>query len=319
MDKHRWTAEDAILALDLFWRVMKKASQNSDSAESTHDGLFFLSTAAANSYDVESTLLVSDSASDSHAAKSAATAMRAEKEKISLWVGCSVLGVEKKLAEYQWLHAQVQAISRGASIREMIDMRAENPMRISSIARQCWEEFGSGLWFDMNQLRSAARRIIKQRDVPKKVSRYEARCAAMRVLYAAQMRNLLARDAWQQLREDENSARMRAVLDDNLLSGIVGAFDDGSGELLNQISAAAGRKVENISAVELATICAAMAEFCARPKTSRRLIINEAVEIAKQFGADGGHKIVNGVLDAALSDKPDKAHKPHKPNKRERE
>jgi N utilization substance protein B len=38
-------------------------------------------------------------------------------------------------------------------------------------------------------------------------------------------------------------------------------------------------------------------ELMAMPETPYRVIINESIELAKTFGAEGGHAYVNGVLD----------------------
>lgn len=35
-------------------------------------------------------------------------------------------------------------------------------------------------------------------------------------------------------------------------------------------------------------------------KAPERVVINEAIELAKQFGGEGGHKYVNGVLDKLI-------------------
>jgi N utilization substance protein B len=38
-------------------------------------------------------------------------------------------------------------------------------------------------------------------------------------------------------------------------------------------------------------------ELAHNPEVPYRVVINEAVELAKLFGAEHGHKYVNGVLD----------------------
>ena len=38
-------------------------------------------------------------------------------------------------------------------------------------------------------------------------------------------------------------------------------------------------------------------ELAHRPETPYRVIINEAIELAKGYGGTDGHKFVNGVLD----------------------
>ncbi len=49
--------------------------------------------------------------------------------------------------------------------------------------------------------------------------------------------------------------------------------------------------------VEHAILLVGVAEMRDRPELSVSIIINEAVELAKAFGADNGHRFVNGVLD----------------------
>ena len=48
------------------------------------------------------------------------------------------------------------------------------------------------------------------------------------------------------------------------------------------------------------------------PENPYRVIINEAVELTKQFGADKGYRLVNGVLDkVALDVRPDEVAAQH--------
>lgn len=49
--------------------------------------------------------------------------------------------------------------------------------------------------------------------------------------------------------------------------------------------------------VEHAILLVGVAEMRERPELSVSIIINEAVELAKSFGSDNGHRFVNGVLD----------------------
>ena len=58
-----------------------------------------------------------------------------------------------------------------------------------------------------------------------------------------------------------------------------------------------GRTVNEIDPVELAVLRLAIYELTKRPDVPYRVIINEALELAKQFGSIEGHKFVNGILD----------------------
>ena len=57
------------------------------------------------------------------------------------------------------------------------------------------------------------------------------------------------------------------------------------------------RPVEKIDPVERAILRIAVYELINRLDTPYKVIINEGVNLAKCFGADGSHKYVNGVLD----------------------
>jgi N utilization substance protein B len=52
-----------------------------------------------------------------------------------------------------------------------------------------------------------------------------------------------------------------------------------------------------LSPVEHAAILIGAWEFSHAPETPYRVVINEAVEIAKSFGGTDGYRYVNGVLD----------------------
>jgi N utilization substance protein B len=52
-----------------------------------------------------------------------------------------------------------------------------------------------------------------------------------------------------------------------------------------------------LSPVEHAILLIGAYELVHRPEIPRRVVINEAIEIAKSFGGTDGHKYVNGVLD----------------------
>ena len=57
------------------------------------------------------------------------------------------------------------------------------------------------------------------------------------------------------------------------------------------------RDVEDVSPVEKAIVRLASFELTYRKDVPYKVAINEAIELAKAFGADDSHKFVNGVLD----------------------
>ena len=59
------------------------------------------------------------------------------------------------------------------------------------------------------------------------------------------------------------------------------------------------RTVEEVDAIERAVLRLAAYELLHRPDVPYRVVLNEAIEIAKRFGSEHGHTYVNGVLDKA--------------------
>jgi N utilization substance protein B len=57
------------------------------------------------------------------------------------------------------------------------------------------------------------------------------------------------------------------------------------------------RPIGQLSPVEHALLLMAASELVSQPEIPYRVIINEAVELAKVYGGTDGHKYVNGVLD----------------------
>ncbi len=61
-----------------------------------------------------------------------------------------------------------------------------------------------------------------------------------------------------------------------------------------------GRLPEEIDPVEKAILRTAAFELVHRLDVPYKVVINEAIELAKEFGAADSHKFVNGVLDKAV-------------------
>lgn len=61
-------------------------------------------------------------------------------------------------------------------------------------------------------------------------------------------------------------------------------------------------RLERMARVDRNILRLATYELASMPSIPRRVTINEAVELAKRFGADGSAGFVNGVLDKIASD-----------------
>jgi N utilization substance protein B len=62
------------------------------------------------------------------------------------------------------------------------------------------------------------------------------------------------------------------------------------------------REMKSLDPVELSLLRMGMYELASRMDVPYRVVINESVELAKDFGATDSHKYVNGILDRAAKD-----------------
>jgi N utilization substance protein B len=80
---------------------------------------------------------------------------------------------------------------------------------------------------------------------------------------------------------------------DALLNGAIGEAT----ALQARLTPFLDRSIDSLSPVERAVLLIAAYELVYRIETPYRVVINEAVELAKIYGGTDGHKYVNGVLD----------------------
>ena len=71
------------------------------------------------------------------------------------------------------------------------------------------------------------------------------------------------------------------------------------GELDAALADCVDRELDAVDPVERAILRLGAYELIEHPEIPYRVVINEAVELAKTFGAEKGHRYVNGVLDKA--------------------
>jgi len=109
---------------------------------------------------------------------------------------------------------------------------------------------------------------------------------------------------WQLTGEDLTLIETRFLADQDLGKADPAYFR----ELVQQIPARAeeidtvltpflDRPMPQVDPVERAILRIGGYELMQRPDIAYRVVINEAVELAKVFGAEQGHRFVNGVLD----------------------
>ena len=126
-----------------------------------------------------------------------------------------------------------------------------------------------------------------------KNSRRRAREFALQAIYQWLLNESAADTLLAQLREQKEFPKADQPLVEALLRGVVG-----NAEALRQLlTPYLDREVKGLSPVEHALLLLSAFELRDHPQTPYKVVINEAIELAKSFGGTDGHKYVNGVLD----------------------
>ncbi len=128
-----------------------------------------------------------------------------------------------------------------------------------------------------------------------RAARSRARERAVQALYQWQIAGQNLSDIEQQFLEEQDMANTDLDYFRELLHKVPAHLD----ELDAVIAPHLDRQVNQIDPVERAILRAGVYELRFRIDIPYRVVINEAVELAKRFGAEQGHRYVNGVLDKA--------------------
>ena len=126
-----------------------------------------------------------------------------------------------------------------------------------------------------------------------KNSRRRAREFALQALYQWLVNESAAETLLAQLKEQKDFPKADQALAEALLRGVVGDAD----ALRQLITPYLDRRMKELSPVEHALLLLSAFELRDHAQTPYKVIINEAIELAKSFGGTDGHKYVNGVLD----------------------
>jgi N utilization substance protein B len=136
-----------------------------------------------------------------------------------------------------------------------------------------------------------------------KTARRQAREIALQALYAWQ---LSGEDPLAQARTLEGFERTDARFVESLLSGVLGQAE----ALRALIAPHLSREFARLSPIERAILYIGAYELAAHPETPFKVVLNEAVELGKSFGATDGYRFVNGVLERiAAAIRPDEVAK----------
>ena len=126
-------------------------------------------------------------------------------------------------------------------------------------------------------------------------ARSRARRRALQALYAWQMSDSPVDKVIEQFRAEQDMEIADLEYFEALVRGVVKHH----AELDAVLSRYIDRSMAQVDPIERAVLRIAAFEMAHRPDVPYRVVINEAIETTKRFGAEQGHTYVNGVLDRA--------------------
>jgi N utilization substance protein B len=130
----------------------------------------------------------------------------------------------------------------------------------------------------------------------KPAARRKARELAVQAVYSWQM----TKNPVEQIELAMVTSNEMAKVDTEYFLELLRAVVKDSTELDKNIKPYLGRLPEELDPVEKAILRLATYELVSRIDVPKKVVINEAIELAKSFGAEESHKFVNGVLDKAI-------------------
>jgi len=124
-------------------------------------------------------------------------------------------------------------------------------------------------------------------------ARSRARRRALQALYAWQLSGSAIGSVIDQFRHEQDME----VADIEYFEDLVRGVERHCAELDAGLLPFLGREIAQVDPIERAALRVGAYELKYRVDVPYRVVINEAIETTKRFGADHGHTYVNGVLD----------------------
>jgi len=126
--------------------------------------------------------------------------------------------------------------------------------------------------------------------------RRRARECVLQGLYEAQLSGNPVAAIRARLAADPGFAKADREYFDALWTGVSAEYD----ALIDLFAGSLDRRAAQLSPIERAILVIGAWELQHRLEIPHRVVINEAIELAKSYGGTDGHKFVNGVLDKLL-------------------
>ena len=129
-------------------------------------------------------------------------------------------------------------------------------------------------------------------------ARSRARRRALQAVYAWQISGTPMESVVLQFEHEQEMEVADVEYFRDLVAGVESKVDELDAKLQPWLD----RPVEQVDPIERAILRLATYELLHRVDVPYRVVINEAIEVAKRFGAEYGHTYINGVLDKAAAE-----------------
>jgi N utilization substance protein B len=130
----------------------------------------------------------------------------------------------------------------------------------------------------------------------KPAARRKARRLAIQAVYSWQLSGNSVSDIEAEFLTENDVSKVDVDYFLDLLRGVASQ----QANLDQALSPFTDRPVVDLDQIERAILRVAAFELKARLDVPYKVVMNEAIELAKAFGADDSHRFVNGVLDKAV-------------------
>ncbi len=130
-------------------------------------------------------------------------------------------------------------------------------------------------------------------------ARVRARRSAVQALYQWAMSAMPIQDV---INEFVNERSELKKADTDYFKEILRGTTKESENLDKQLIPLLDRSLDDLDPVEKAILQIGMYELTFHPELPYKVVLNEAVDLAKMFGAEQSHKYINGVLDKAAQE-----------------
>ena len=138
-------------------------------------------------------------------------------------------------------------------------------------------------------------KIEKSKKVKKTNNRRKSRELIMKSIYRGLVNQFDIKQIQKDIHDDPDFIRADEAFYNEILKGVFKNLETLKAEIVTYLD----RSYEELSPIELSIIYSSLYELKYSSSVPYKVVINEAIEVAKSFGGVDGYKYINGVLNQA--------------------